>query len=104
MTAQWMNPCRSSFDRSLLNRSLDRLLAAIWTSLTMPLPYLPGRRTFPGAGILLAISALVHSGVLNMAHEIYGSLGPGVLWIAENLFGDKILYVIWRLLVSIPDE
>jgi prepilin-type processing-associated H-X9-DG protein len=68
-------PLPVSFDRNPLNRSLDRLLAAMG-KLDDAAPLFAPTENLPGAGVLLAVPALVHSGVLTVAHEIYGSLGP----------------------------
>jgi transposase len=64
-----------SFDRNPLKRSLDRLLAAMG-KLDDAAPLFAPTENLPGAGVLLAIPALVHSGVLTVARKIYGSLGP----------------------------
>jgi hypothetical protein len=64
-----------SFDRNPLNRSLDRLLAAMG-KLDDAAPLFAPTENLPGAGVLLAVPALVHSGVLTVARKIYGSLGP----------------------------
>jgi len=68
-------PVPISFDRNPLNRSLDRLLAAMG-KLDDAAPLFALAENLPGAGVLLAIPALVHSGVLTVARKIYGSLGP----------------------------
>jgi transposase len=68
-------PLPVSFDRNPLNRSLDRLLAAMG-KLDDAAPLFAPTENLPGAGVLLAIPALVHSGVLAVARKTYGSLGP----------------------------
>src|SRR6266480_5498243 len=64
-----------SFDTNPLDRSMDRLLAAIGL-LDDALPVFAPTRSLPRAGVLLAIPALVASGLLSTAEKIYGSLGP----------------------------
>ena len=68
-------PLPVSFDRDPLNRSLDRLLAAMG-KLEDAAPLFARTENLPGAGVLLAIPALVQSGLLTVARKIYGSLGP----------------------------
>ena len=68
-------PIPVSFDRNPLDRSLDRLLAAMG-KLDDAAPLFAPTENLPGAGVLLAIPALVHSGILTVARKIYGSLGP----------------------------
>jgi prepilin-type processing-associated H-X9-DG protein len=68
-------PIPVSFDRNPLDRSLDRLLAAMG-KLDDAVPLFAPKENLPGAGVLLAMPALVHSGILTVARKIYGSLGP----------------------------
>ncbi len=68
-------PIPVSFDRNPLDRSLDRLLAAMG-KLDDAAPLFAPTENLPGAGVLLAIPALAHSGILAVARKIYGSLGP----------------------------
>jgi DNA-binding CsgD family transcriptional regulator len=74
-TATADEPLPVSFDRNPLNRSLDRLLAAMG-KLEDAAPLFARTENLPGAGVLLAIPALVESGLLAVARRIYGSLGP----------------------------
>ena len=58
-----------------LNRSGDRLLAHLGL-LNDALPlFAPGKR-LPHAGVLLALPAIGHSGVIDCAREVYGCIGP----------------------------
>ena len=61
-------PLPISFDRNPLDRSLDRLLAAMG-KLDDAAPLFARTENLPGAGVLLAIPALVHSGVLTVARK-----------------------------------
>jgi len=64
-----------SADRDPANRQVDRLLARIGLLDDAAPLFRPGDRV-PRAGVLLAIPALVQSGVLDVAREVYGSIGP----------------------------
>jgi prepilin-type processing-associated H-X9-DG protein len=64
-----------SADASALDRSGDRLLAYLGLlNDAVPL-FAPGRR-LPCAGVLLALPAIVQSGVVDCAREVYGCIGP----------------------------
>jgi len=64
-----------SFDGDPLNRTLDRLLAALGLLDDAPPLFAPAP-SVPRAGVLLAIPALVASGLVEIAREVYGSIGP----------------------------
>jgi hypothetical protein len=57
------------------DRRLDRLLAALGLLEDAEPIFRPGTRV-PGAGVLLALPAIVGSGVLAAAQEVYGTIGP----------------------------
>jgi len=82
-----------SFDINPLDRSMDRLLAAIGL-LDDALPVFAPTRSLPRAGVLLAIPALVASGLLSTAEKIYGSLGPAFYGLRTTL----VAYVLLALL------
>ena len=82
-----------SFDTNPLDRSMDRLLAAIGL-LDDALPVFAPTRSLPRAGVLLAIPALVASGLLSTAEKIYGSLGPAFYGLRTTL----VAYVLLALL------
>jgi transposase len=82
-----------SFDTNPLDRSMDRLLAAIGL-LDDALPLFAPTRSLPRAGVLLAIPALVASGLLSTAQKIYGSLGPAFYGLRTTL----VAYVLLALL------
>ncbi|HMH02127.1 MAG TPA: LuxR C-terminal-related transcriptional regulator [Terriglobales bacterium] len=82
-----------SFDTNPLDRSMDRLLAAIGL-LDDALPVFAPTRSLPRAGVLLAIPALVASGLLSTAEKIYGSLGPAFYVLRTTL----VAYVLLALL------
>jgi transposase len=64
-----------SFDPDPADRSVDRLLARLG-KLDDAAPRFSSATRVPGAGVLLALPALVDSGVFDVAREIYGSIGP----------------------------
>jgi hypothetical protein len=63
-----------SLDPNPLDRSLDRLLAALGR-LDDASVFAPAD-SLPRAGVLLAVPPLVASGVLSVARKIYGTMGP----------------------------
>jgi prepilin-type processing-associated H-X9-DG protein len=64
-----------SFDENPLNRTLDRFLAMLGFLDDAPPLFAPASR-LPRAGVLLAMPALVASGLLSAARDIYGNIGP----------------------------
>jgi DNA-binding CsgD family transcriptional regulator len=89
-------PCDAtakSLDANPLDRSMDRLLAAMGL-LDDALPVFAPTRSLPRAGVLLAIPALVASGLLATAEKIYGSLGPAFYGLRTTL----VAYVLLALL------
>src|SRR6266567_2341256 len=81
------------FDTNPLDRSMDRLLAAIGL-LDDALPVFAPAQNLPRAGVLLAIPALVASGLLSAAEKIYGSLHPSFYGLRTTL----VAYVLLALL------
>ena len=86
-------PSRESFDANPLDRSIDRLLAAMGL-LDDAVPLFAPARSLPRAGVLLAMPMLVASGLLSMAEKIYGSLGPAFYGLRTTL----VAYVLLALL------
>ena len=82
-----------SLDTNPLDRSMDRLLAAMGL-LDDALPVFASARSLPRAGVLLAIPTLVASGLLSTAEKIYGSLGPAFYGLRTTL----VAYVLLALL------
>ena len=82
-----------SLDANPLDRSMDRLLAAMGF-LDDALPLFAPTRSLPRAGVLLAIPTLVASGLLSTAEKIYGSLGPAFYGLRTTL----VAYVLLALL------
>ena len=82
-----------SLDANPLDRSMDRLLAAMGL-LDDALPLFAAMQSLPRAGVLLAIPTLVASGLLSTAEKIYGSLGPAFYGLRTTL----VAYVLLALL------
>jgi transposase len=77
-------PVPFSVDRDPGDRSGDRLLARLGL-LADAAPMFGAGSQIPGVGVLLAIPALVDSGVLAVAREIYGSIGPAFYGLRTTL-------------------
>lgn len=82
-----------SWDPDPLDRALDRLLAAIGL-LEDAAPLFAKASNVPKAGVLLAIPALQATGLLSIAKEIYGSIGPAFYGLRTTL----VAYVLFALL------
>jgi transposase len=68
-------PLPVSFDTDPADRQIDRLFAHLGLLDDAAPMFRTGSRV-PGAGVLLALPALVESGVIEVAREVYGSLAP----------------------------
>jgi hypothetical protein len=73
-----------TLDTDPMNRSGDRLLAALGL-LDDAAPLFGCARAVPRAGVLLAVPALVASGVFLCAQKIYGSIGPAFYGLRTSL-------------------
>jgi prepilin-type processing-associated H-X9-DG protein len=73
-----------SLDADPTDRGVDRLLARLGL-LDDAAPRFSSGTQVSGAGVLLAIPALVDSGVFNVAREIYGSIGPAFYGLRTTL-------------------
>jgi len=71
-------------DHDPADRSGDRLLARLGL-LEDAAPLFGASTGVPGVGVLLAMPALVDSGVFSVAREIYGSLGPAFYGLRTTL-------------------
>src|SRR5437899_2752255 len=88
-----VKPAAQSFDQNPLDRSMDRLWAALGL-LDDALPLFATAQNLPRAGVLLAIPALLASGLLSAAEKIYGSLRPSFYGLRTTL----VAYVLLALL------
>ena len=68
-------PLVPSMDTDPSDRRFDRLMAYLGLLDDAAPLFRPGT-AIPGAGVLLAMPALVASGVIECAREVYGSIGP----------------------------
>ena len=68
-------PVAMSLDVDATDRSLDRLLACFGL-LDDAAPVFAAARGIGGAGVLLAIPALVDSGIFVLVRKLYGEIGP----------------------------
>jgi len=68
-------PLVPSMDDDPSDRRFDRLMACVGL-LDDAAPLFRAGMAIPGAGVLLALPALVASGVIACAREVYGSIGP----------------------------
>ena len=73
-----------SLDCDPQDRTIDRVLACLGL-LDDAAPLFGPATAVPGAGWLLAVPALVESGVLEIAEKIYGSIGPAFYGIRTTL-------------------
>lgn len=86
-------PTAVSRDPNPLDRSMDRFLAAMGL-IEDAAPVFAPAQSLPRAGVLLAIPALVASGVLTIARKIYGSIGPAFYGLRTTL----VAYILLALL------
>jgi transposase len=73
-----------SLDTDPRDRMIDRVLACRGL-LDDAAPLFRSGSQVPGAGVLLAIPALVDSGVFEIAREVYGSIGPAFYGLRTTL-------------------
>ena len=87
-------PARSA-DTNPADRRGDRLLAYLGL-LEDAVPLFGSGSAIPRAGVLLALPALVASGVFECAHKVYGSLGPSFYGLRTSLL-TLLLMALWRI-------
>ena len=86
-------PTAQSLDLNPLDRSMDRMLAAMGL-IEDATPLFAKSPSIPRAGVLLAIPALVASGLLSVARKIYGTIGPAFYGLRTSL----VAYILLALL------
>ena len=84
-----------SLDTDPTDRSLDRLMARLGLLEDAP-PLFGAVSALPRAGVLLAIPALVQSGIFDCAHKIYGSIGPAFYGLRTTVL-ILLLMALWRM-------
>jgi transposase len=82
-------------DSDPTDRRGDRLLAYLGLLDDAP-PLFGGATSVPRAGVLLALSVLVASGVFECAQKIYGSLGPAFYGLRTSLL-TLLFMALWRI-------
>ena len=92
-TYEGMEPAPVSRDPNPLDRSMDRLLAAMGL-IEDAAPVFAPAESLPRAGVLLTMPALVASDVLPVARQIYGSIGPAFYGLRTTL----VAYILLALL------
>ena len=88
-------PLVSSMDNDPSDRRFDRLMAYLGLLDDAAPLFRPGT-AIPGAGVLLAMPALVASGVIDSAHEIYGSIGPAFFGLRTTIMS-LVLMALLRI-------
>lgn len=83
----------ASFDIDPRDRSVDRLLAAMGVLDDAP-PLFASAPRVPRAGVLLAIPPLLASGLISIASQVYGSIGPAFYGLRTTL----VVFVLLALL------
>ena len=86
-------PRPSSLDFDPLDRSMDRLLAAMG-ALDDAAPLFAPASSLPRAGVLLAVPSLVSSGLLAIADKVYGSIGPAFYGLRTTLVASVLLALL----------
>jgi transposase len=85
--------CPTSFDTDPADRGLDRLFARLGL-LDDAAPLFRDGGRVPRAGVLLAVPALMRSGVLDVAHQVYGSIGPAFYGLRTTLVALLLLALL----------
>ena len=84
-----------SCDDDPLNRTIDRFLAMLGLLDDAPPLFAPAS-SVARAGVLLAIPALVASGLLSIAREVYGSIGPAFYGLRTTMVA-FVLFALMRI-------
>ena len=93
-------PLTLSKDSDPSDRRFDRLMAYLGLLDDATPLFRPGT-VIPGAGVLLAMPALVASGVIDCAHEVYGSIGPAFFGLRTTILS---LLLMALLRIKRPEE
>jgi transposase len=93
-------PVPMSLDVDATDRSFDRLLACFGL-LDDAAPVFASARGISGAGVLLAIPALVESGIFLLARKLYGEIGPAFYGLRTTVL---VLLVMALLRIKRPEH
>ena len=88
-------PPPPSQDTDPTDRRMDRLLARLGL-LDDAAPLFGSRLAVPRAGVLLALPALMATGLLACAHQVYGRLGPAFFGLRTTLL-TLFFMALWRI-------
>jgi hypothetical protein len=94
-TSAAQNPPPHTFDTDPSHRWTDRFFARLGL-LEDAAPLFGSASAVPRAGVLLALPALVASGVFECAQQIYGSLGPAFYGLRTSVL-ILLLMALWRI-------
>ena len=93
-------PIALSLDRDASDRTFDRQMAYLGL-LDDAAPIFREAERVAGAGVLLALPYLVHSGLLRIARKLYGGIGPAFYGLRTTLV---TLYLMALLRVQRPEQ
>ena len=88
-------PSPASQDDDSRDRCLDRMFARLGLQ-DDAAPLFGSRSEVPRAGVLLAVPALVGSGIFACAQEVYGSIGPAFFGLRTTIM-TLLLMALWRI-------
>jgi DNA-binding CsgD family transcriptional regulator len=88
-------PVSVTADRDAADRRGDRLLAYLGL-LDDAAPLFRDGTAVPGAGVLLALPALLQSDVLDSARRVYGSIGPAFYGLRTTIVA-LLFMALWRI-------
>ena len=88
-------PPKVSADLNPTDRRVDRLLARLGLLQDAP-PLFGSGKSVARAGVLLALPALVQTGVFTCAQKVYASLGPAFYGLRTSLL-TLLLMALWRI-------
>ena len=91
--SQDLEPALASQDPDPLDRTIDRLFAKLGL-IEDAAPLFAHADSLPRGGVLLAVPALVASGVLTVADKIYGTIGPAFYGLRTTV----VTYILLALL------
>ena len=82
-----------SLDADPRNRVFDRLFARLGMLEDATPLFSPGKR-IPRAGVLLAVPVLVESGILSVAEEVYGQIGPAFYGLRTTILALSLMALL----------
>jgi DNA-binding CsgD family transcriptional regulator len=98
--AEEAEPVPMSLDRDAGDRTFDRQMAYLGL-LDDAAPIFRDGSQVPGVGVLLALPYLVHSGLLRIARQLYGEIGPAFYGLRTTLL---TLFVMALLRIQRPEQ